>query len=81
MNVLASGFELLEGPVWQPAMGVIFADAGKGGAYCIEILTRPTRWSPPGMFCSPEVLTDLEVVEAEAELRALRHHALEVIES
>ena len=35
MDVLASGFELLEGPVWQPAMGVIFADAGKGGAYCL----------------------------------------------
>jgi hypothetical protein len=32
-------------------------------------IERPTRWSPLGMFRSPEVLTDLEVVEAEAELR------------
>ena len=34
---------------------------------------RPPRWTPPGMFRLPEVLTEAEVVEAEAELRALRH--------
>lgn len=33
MNVLVSGFELLEGPVWHPKLGLMFADAGKGGAY------------------------------------------------
>ena len=33
-----------------------------------------------GMFRSPEVLTEAEVVEAEAELKALQRHALEVVD-
>ncbi len=41
---------------------------------------RPAHWTPPGMFRSPEVLTEAEVVEAEAELRALQRHALEVVD-
>jgi hypothetical protein len=41
---------------------------------------RPPRWMPPSMFRPPEVLTDLEVIEAEAELKALQRHALEVID-
>ena len=41
---------------------------------------QPLRWMPPGMFKPPEVLTDLEVIEAEAELKALQRHALEVID-
>jgi hypothetical protein len=41
---------------------------------------QPLRWIPPGMFQPPEVLTDLEVIEAEAELKALQRHALEVID-
>ncbi len=32
------------------------------------------------MFQLPEVLTEAEVIEAEAELRALQRHALEVVE-
>jgi hypothetical protein len=41
---------------------------------------QPPHWMPPGMFQPPEVLTDLEVIEAEAELKALQRHALEVID-
>jgi hypothetical protein len=41
---------------------------------------RLPRWTPPGMFRPPEVLTEAEVVEAEAELRALQRHALEVVD-
>jgi hypothetical protein len=41
---------------------------------------QPPHWIPPGMFRPPEVLTDLEVIEAEAELKALQRHALEVID-
>ena len=41
---------------------------------------RPAQWTPPSMFRQPEVLTEAEVVEAEAELRALRRHALEVVD-
>jgi hypothetical protein len=41
---------------------------------------QPPRWMPPSMFRTPEVLTDLEVIEAEAELKALQRHALEVID-
>jgi hypothetical protein len=42
---------------------------------------RPPRWSPPRMFRLPETLTQAEVVEAEAELKALQRHAIEVVES
>jgi hypothetical protein len=41
---------------------------------------RPPDWSPPSILKSPEVLTEADVVDAEAELRALQHHALGVIE-
>ena len=41
---------------------------------------QPPRWWPPSMFNPPEVLTDLEVIEAEAELKALQRHALEIID-
>jgi hypothetical protein len=41
---------------------------------------RPPHWKPPSMFKLPEVLTEAEVVEAEAELRALQRHALEVVD-
>jgi hypothetical protein len=41
---------------------------------------RPPHWTPPSMFRQPEVLTEAEVVEAEAELKALRRHALAVVD-
>lgn len=41
---------------------------------------RPLHWTPPRMFRPPEALTEAEVVEAEAELRELQRHALEVID-
>ena len=41
---------------------------------------RPAGWAAPSMFRRPEVLTEAEVSEAEAELRALSSHALEVID-
>jgi hypothetical protein len=40
---------------------------------------RPPGWVPPNMFELPKVLTEAEVIEAEAELKALQRHALEVI--
>jgi hypothetical protein len=40
---------------------------------------RPAGWTPPSMFQLPKVLTEAEVIEAEAELKALQRHALEVI--
>jgi hypothetical protein len=41
---------------------------------------RPLGWMPPSMFRQPEVLTEAEVIEAEAELKALQRHALEVVD-
>ena len=41
---------------------------------------RPPHWTPPSMFRRPEVLTEAEVIEAEAELRALQRHALAVVD-
>ena len=40
---------------------------------------RPPGWVPPNMFQLPKVLTEAEVIEAEAELKALQRHALEVV--
>ncbi len=36
MELLASGYGLIEGPVWDPARGLIFADVIFGGAYCLN---------------------------------------------
>jgi hypothetical protein len=41
---------------------------------------RPPGCTPPSMFRQPEVLTEAEVIEAEAELKALQRHALEVVD-
>ena len=41
---------------------------------------RPPGWVPPNMFELPKVLTEAEVIEAEAELKALQRHALEVVD-
>jgi hypothetical protein len=41
---------------------------------------RTPHWTPTSMFRRPEVLTEVEVIEAEAELKALQRHALEVVD-
>jgi hypothetical protein len=46
----------------------------------LVVKQRPPGWTPPGMFRLPEALTETEVVEAEAELKALQRHALEVVD-
>ncbi|MGC2822694.1 MAG: hypothetical protein WA322_00380 [Pseudolabrys sp.] len=45
-----------------------------------EARQRPPGWVPPNMFQLLKVLTEAEVIEAEAELKALQRHALEVID-
>jgi hypothetical protein len=37
---------------------------------------RPPHWTPPSIFCPPEVLTEVEVIEAEVKAR----YALEVVD-
>jgi hypothetical protein len=37
---------------------------------------RPPGWVPPNMFQLPKVLTEAEVIEAEAELKALQRHGI-----
>ena len=41
---------------------------------------KPPHWTPPSLFQTPEVLTAMEIAEAEAELQALEHHAAEPLE-
>ena len=36
MDLLASGYGLIEGPVWDSARGLIFSDVLNGGVYCLE---------------------------------------------
>ena len=38
MEKLASGYGLIEGPVWDPARGLIFSDVHHGGVYCLRRL-------------------------------------------
>jgi gluconolactonase len=36
MDQLASGYGLIEGPVWDPARGLLFSDVINGGVFCLE---------------------------------------------
>ena len=41
---------------------------------------RPVGWTPASILRPPEVLTESELVEAEAELKALQLHAFEIVD-
>ena len=41
---------------------------------------RPVGWTPPSILRPPEVLIETELVEAEAELKALQRHAFEIVD-
>jgi hypothetical protein len=41
---------------------------------------RPPHWTKPSIFRPPEILTEIEMIEAKAELKALQRHALEVVD-
>ena len=43
-------------------------------------IEQPVGWTPPSILRPPEVLTESELVEAEAELKALQRHALETVD-
>jgi hypothetical protein len=51
--------------------------AAKRGLIAVQ---RPHRWIAPGLLRPPEGLTKAEVVEAEAELKALARHGLGVVD-
>ena len=36
MEQLASGYTLIEGPVWDPSQGLLFSDVRDGGVFCLE---------------------------------------------
>jgi hypothetical protein len=42
-------------------------------------IERPIDWEPPSILRSPEVLTESELTEAEAELKLLQRHAFEIV--
>ena len=41
---------------------------------------RPVDWEPPSIPTPPEVLTEAELIEAEAELKALQRHAFGIVD-
>ena len=41
---------------------------------------RSVDWEPPSILRPPEVVTELELSEAEAELKALQRHAFGIVE-
>jgi hypothetical protein len=43
-------------------------------------IERPVDWEPPSILRPPEVLTESELAEAEAELKALQRHAVEIVD-
>ena len=42
-------------------------------------VSRPVDWEPPSIVRPPEVLTESELTEAEAELKLLQRHAFEIV--
>ena len=42
--------------------------------------TTAPHWTRPSIFRPPEALSEVEVIEAEAELKALQRHALELVD-
>ena len=40
MQELASGYGLIEGPVWDDKRGLIFSDVINGGVFCIGLVMR-----------------------------------------
>jgi hypothetical protein len=40
---------------------------------------RPVDWEPPSILRPPEVVTEAELAEAEAQLKALQRHAFEIV--
>ena len=43
-------------------------------------IERPIDWEPPSILRPPQVLTEAELAEAEAELQALQRHAFGIVE-
>jgi len=43
-------------------------------------MEQPVDWIPPSIFKPPEVVTEMEAVEAEKELKALQRHAFEIVD-
>ncbi len=41
---------------------------------------KPAHWQRPSILTPPEILSEIEVAEAEAELQALEHHARPAVE-
>jgi hypothetical protein len=41
---------------------------------------QPEDWTPPSILRPPEVLTESELVEAEAELKALQRHVFAIVD-
>ena len=64
------------GRIYTLPRGVAHAAAKRG----LVAARRLPRWIAPSMFRPPEALTEAEVVEAEAELKALSRHALELVD-
>ncbi len=38
---------------------------------------KPVHWAPPNLWARPTILTMVDLAEAQAELQALEHHAIE----
>jgi len=41
--------------------------------------SKSPRWTRPSILTPPQVLTEIEIAEAEAELQALEQYAVEVV--
>ncbi len=56
------------------------AIAHAAGKRALNARERPDGWTPPSSFRPPEMLTEAEVAEAEAELKELQRHSLELVD-
>jgi gluconolactonase len=43
LETLATGYTLIEGPIWDPARGLLFSDVHEGGVYCLALSGARTK--------------------------------------
>ena len=68
--------------LYEASYTYVFSQAIAHAATRREFIAKlkPSDWTPPSIFQLPKVLTEAEVIEARAELKALQRHTLEVID-
>ena len=61
MERLATGFGLIEGPVWDPARGLYFSDVSNGGVHLLDRAGKVAMYHP-GALAYEQLKAEIEKV-------------------